>query len=124
MLTCYSFYLRVLLLPACHSCFRTYVYRVPRLAIAYEVHSCVTREGFRLRVNLQKTRFHGCAYAIRAILNACTVLASIKFKSSCTVCAVLTLFKQLKVLDIANNSIDNFAKKNYLVILFLTANLL
>ena len=38
-----------------------------------------------LRVNLQKTRVHGCAHAMRAILNAGTVLASIKFKSSCTV---------------------------------------
>ena len=58
------------------------VYRVPGLCT---VHSCVTREGFRLRVNLQKTRVHGCAHAIRAILNASTMLASIKFKSSCTV---------------------------------------
>ena len=55
------------------------------LARACTVHSCVTREGFRLRVNLQKTCVHGCAHAIRAILNAGTVLASIKFKSSCTV---------------------------------------
>ena len=62
------------------------VYRVPGLARACTVHSCVTREGFRLRVNLQKTRVHGCAHAIRAILNASTMLASIKFKSSCTVC--------------------------------------
>ena len=61
------------------------VYRVPVLARACTVHSCVTREGFRLRVNLQKTRVHGCAHAIRAILNASTMLASIKFKSSCTV---------------------------------------
>ena len=61
------------------------VYRVPGLARACTVHSCVTREGFRLRVNLQKTRVHGCAHAIRAILNAGTVLANIKFKSSCTV---------------------------------------
>ena len=61
------------------------VYRVPGLARACTVHSCVTREGFRLRVNLQKTRVHGCAHAIRAILNASTMLASIKFKSSCTV---------------------------------------
>ena len=61
------------------------VYRVPGLARACTVHSCVTREGFRLRVNLQKTRVHGCAHAMRAILHAGTVLASIKFKSSCTV---------------------------------------
>ena len=61
------------------------VYRVPGLARACTVHSCVTREGFRLRVNLQKTRVHGCVHAILAILNACTVLAIIKFKSSCTV---------------------------------------
>ena len=61
------------------------VYRVPVLARACTVHSCVIREGFRLRVNLQKTRVHGCAHAIRAILNASTMLASIKFKSSCTV---------------------------------------
>ena len=61
------------------------VYRVPVLARACTVHSCVTREGFCLRVNLQKTRVHGCAHAIRAILNASTMLASIKFKSSCTV---------------------------------------
>ena len=61
------------------------VYRVPGLARACTVHSCVTREGFRLRVNLQKTRVHGCAHAMRAILNASTMLASIKFKSSCTV---------------------------------------
>ena len=61
------------------------VYRVPGLARACTAHSCVTREGYRLRVNLQKTRVHGCAHAIRAILNAGTVLASIKFKSSCTV---------------------------------------
>ena len=39
-----------------------------------------------MRVNLQKTRVHGYAHAIRAILHAGTVLASIKFKSSCTVC--------------------------------------
>ena len=32
-----------------------------------------------------KTRVHGYAHAIRAILNTGTVLASIKFKSSCTV---------------------------------------
>ena len=61
------------------------VYRVPGLARACTVHSYITREGFRLRVNLQKSRVHGCAHAIRAILNAGTVLASIKFKSSCTV---------------------------------------
>ena len=61
------------------------VYRVPGLSRACTVHSCVIREGFRLRVNLQKTRVHGCVHAIRAILNACTVLAIIKFKSSCTV---------------------------------------
>ena len=61
------------------------VYRVPGLASACTVHSCVTREGFRLHVNMQKTRVHGCAHAMRAILNAGTVLASIKFKSSCTV---------------------------------------
>ena len=75
----------LLFLPACHSRLRTYVYRVPGLVRACTVHSCVTREGFRLRVNLQKTRVHGCAHAIRAILNASTMLASIKFKSSCTV---------------------------------------
>ena len=61
------------------------VYRVPGLACACTVHSCVNHEGFSLCVNLQKTRVHGCAHAIRAILNAGTVLASIKFKSSCTV---------------------------------------
>ena len=61
------------------------VYRVLGLARACTVHSCVTREGFRLCVNLQKMRVHGCAHAIPAILNAGTVLASIKFKSSCTV---------------------------------------
>ena len=61
------------------------VYRVPGLARACTVHSCVTREGFCLRVNLQKTRVHGCVHAIRAILNASTMFASIKFKSSCTV---------------------------------------
>ena len=80
----------LLFLPACTlvtcvSFVLSDVYRVPGLAIAYKVHSCVTREEFPLRVNLQKTRVHGCAHAIRAILNACTVLASIKFKSSCTV---------------------------------------
>ena len=68
------------------------VYRVPGLARACTVHSCVTREGFRLRVNLQKTRVHGCAHAIRAILNASTMLASIKFKSSCTVCYTDLIF--------------------------------
>ena len=61
------------------------VYRVPGLACACTMHSCITREGFGLRVNLQKTRVHGCAHAIRVILNAGTVLVSIKFKSSCTV---------------------------------------
>ena len=61
------------------------VYHVPELARACTMHSCVTREGFRLRVNLQKTRVHGCAHEVRAILNAGTVLASIKFKLSCTV---------------------------------------
>ena len=40
---------------------------------------------FRLRVNLQKTRVHGCVHAIHVILNTGTVRASIKFKSSCTV---------------------------------------
>ena len=40
---------------------------------------------FRLRVNLQKTRVHGCAHAIRVILNADTVRASIKLKSSYTI---------------------------------------
>ena len=67
------------------------VYRVPGLARACTVHSCVTREGFRLRVNLQKTRVHGCAHAIHAILNASTMLASIKFKSSCTVYTIAAL---------------------------------
>ena len=64
------------------------VYCVPGLSRACTVHSCVTREGFRLHVNLQKTHVHGYSHAIRAILNACTVLASIKFKSSCTVTAI------------------------------------
>ena len=85
MLTCYSFYLRVATLVSCVSLVLADVYRVPGLASACTMHSCVTRERFRLRVNLQKTRVHGCAHAIRAILNAGTVLASIKFKSSCTV---------------------------------------
>ena len=40
---------------------------------------------FCLRVNLQKTRVHGCAHAIRVILNAGAMRASMKFKSSCTV---------------------------------------
>ena len=80
----------LLFLPACTlvtcvSLVLADVYRVPGLARAFTVHSCVTREGFCLRVNLQKTRVHGCAHAIRAILNTGTVLASIKFKSSCTV---------------------------------------
>ena len=80
----------LLFLPACTlvtcvSLVLADVYRVPGLARACTVHSCVTREWFRLRVNLQKTRVHGYAHAIRAILNACTVLVSIKFKSSCTV---------------------------------------
>ena len=80
----------LLFLPACTlvtcvSLVLADVYRVPGLACACTVHSCVTREGFRLRVNLQKTRVYGCAHAIRAILNSGTVLASIKFKSSCTV---------------------------------------
>ena len=61
------------------------VYRVHGLERACTVHLSVTRKGFCLSVNLQKTRVHGCSHAIRAILNACTVLASIKFKSSCTV---------------------------------------
>ena len=75
------------------------VYRVPGLARACTVHSCVTREGFRLRVNLQKTRVHGCAHAIRAILNASTMLASIKFKSSCTV-FIMALRRAFKILTI------------------------
>ena len=80
----------LLFLPACTlvtcvSLVLVDVYCVPGLARACTVHSCVTREGFRLRVNLQKTCVHGCVHAIRAILNAGTVLASIKFKSSCTV---------------------------------------
>ena len=80
----------LLFLPACtlvtcESLVLADVYRVPGLACACTMHSCVTREGFGLRVNLQKTRVHGCAHAIRVILNAGTVLASIKFKSSCTV---------------------------------------
>ena len=83
----------LLFLPACTlvtcvSLVLADVYRVPELARACTMHSSVTREGFRLRVNLQKTRVYGCAHAIRAILNACTVLASIKFKSSCTVSLV------------------------------------
>ena len=77
----------LIFLPACTlvTCVSLDVYRVPGLACACTVHLCVTCEGFRLRVNLQKTRVHGCAHTIRAILNASTVLASIKFKSSCTV---------------------------------------
>ena len=81
----------LLFLPACTlvtcgSLVLADVYRVPGLACACTVHSCITREGFSLRVNLQKTRVvHGCVHAIHAILNAGTVLASIKFKSSCTV---------------------------------------
>ena len=67
------------------------VYRVPGLVRACTMHSCVTCKGFRLRVNLQKTRVHGCAHDIRAILNAGTVLASIKFKSSCTVSSYIDL---------------------------------
>ena len=80
----------LLFLPACTlvtfvSLVLENVYRVLGLMRASTVHLCVTCERFRLRVNLQKTRVHGCAHAIRAILNAGTVLASIKFKSSCTV---------------------------------------
>jgi len=70
------------------------VYRIPGLARACTVHSCVTREGFHLRVNLQKASVHGCAHAMRVILNAGTVLASIKFKSNCTVGSIkLRAFK-------------------------------
>ena len=55
LFTCvYSCYLRVLLLPAGHSGLRTYIVyqdlRVP-------VQCCVTRKGFSLRENLQKTLF-------------------------------------------------------------------
>ena len=79
----------LLFLPACHSRLRTY--------IVY-LDSRVTREGFHLRVNLQKTRVHGCAHAIRAILNASTMLVSIKFKSSCTVYTItLHLYKDCGV---------------------------
>ena len=72
-------------LVTCMSLVLVDVYRVLGLERACTVHSSVTRDGFRLRVNLQKTRIHGCAHTIRAILNACTVLVSIKFKLSCTV---------------------------------------
>ena len=90
----------LLFLPACTlvtcvSLVLADVYRVTGLARACTVHSCVTREWFRLRVNLQKTRVHGYAHAIRAILNAGTVLASIKFKSSCTVYA--NVFTRIKI---------------------------
>ena len=49
----------LLFLPACTlvtcvSLVLADVYRVPGLARACTMHSCVTREGFRLRVNLQK----------------------------------------------------------------------
>ena len=83
------FFLPACTLVTCVSLVLANVYRVPGLARACTVHSCVTCEGFRLRVNLQKTRVHGCAHAIRAILNTGTVLASIKFKSSCTVAIIL-----------------------------------
>ena len=79
------FFLPACTLVTCVSLVLANVYCVPGLASACTVHSCVTREGFRLRVNLQKTRVHGCAHAIRVILNVGTVLVSIKFKSSCTV---------------------------------------
>ena len=93
----------LLFLPACTlvtcvSLVLADVYRVPGLTHVCTVHSCVTRKGFRLRVNLQKMRVHGCAHAIRAILNAGTVLVSIKFKSSCTVCR--NIIKKLK--DVVN----------------------
>ena len=64
------------------------VYRVPGLAHVCTVRSSVTCKGFSFACKLAKTRVYGCAHAIRAILNACTVLSSIKFKSSYTVHAI------------------------------------
>ena len=84
MLACNSFYLHVLLLPVCHSFFQAYiVYLDSRVLVqcAYVLHAA----NFYLRVNLQKTCVYGCAHAVLVILNAGTVRASIKFKSSCTV---------------------------------------
>ena len=61
------------------------IYCAPRLACACTVRSYVTPKGFSFVCKLAKTCVHGCAHAIRVILNLGTVRVSIKFKSSCTV---------------------------------------
>ena len=80
-------YLRVTLTICVHSCYLR-VTRACRHISCTCTRAClytVLARDFRLRVNLQKMRVHGCVHAIRVILNAGVVYASIKFKSSCTV---------------------------------------
>ena len=71
------------------------VHRVRRLACACTVHSSVTHEGFSFACKLAKMCVHGCAHAIRVILNAGTMHASIKFELSCTVLSCLRTLEAL-----------------------------
>ena len=81
---CSSQYLRALLLPAYDLCLQAYIVYLDSRVLVQCARVLHARD-FRLRVNLQKTCVYGCAHAIRVILNAGTMHASIKFKSSCTV---------------------------------------
>ena len=89
MLACNSLYLRVLLLPACHSCLQAYiVYLDSRVLV--QCAPVLHARDFHLRVNLQKTHVYVCATAIHVILNVYAMRASIKLKSNCTITQLQT----------------------------------
>ena len=67
------------------------IYHVPRLAPFCTVRSVLHARDFYLRVNEQKTCVSGCAHAKHMFLLTDTAHASIKFKSSCTVCTHLNI---------------------------------
>ena len=64
------------------------VYCVPMYVGSHLCGQCICvvhARDFRLHVNLQKMRVHGCAHVERLFLLAGTAHASVKFKLSCTV---------------------------------------
>ena len=86
LVTCVSLVLKRISCTRTHACLYSALVRYSR--------------GISFACKFEKTRVHGCAHAIRAILNAGTVLASIKFKSSCTVVALAVKVKVVVVLDV------------------------
>ena len=85
VLVCHPFY-QCERLVTCVFLMLTGEYCLPGLTPLCTVCSCITREGFLIACKSTKKRIPGYAHAESVFLLTGAVHASIKFKSSCTVC--------------------------------------